>query len=102
MDKITPRGFRVVIVGAGVSGLVVANLLTRANIDFTLVEAHKDLFHPAGGSFGIWPNAARILDQIGCWEDIENSYPPFKVSHVRRPDGSPFITSHFTAKISSE
>ena len=102
MDETTIGAFRVVVVGAGVSGLVMANLLTRANIDFILVEAHEDIFHPAGGSFGIWPNAARILDQIGCWENIENSYPPLKVSYIRRPNGSPFITSHFTAKISSE
>ena len=102
MEKNLRRPFKVIIVGAGISGLVLAHLLSRANIDHVILEAHKDIIHPAGGSFGVWPNAARILDQIGCWDDIESSYAPLDVFYIRQPDGSAFITSNVAAKIASE
>ena len=71
MEEPKSRPFTVVIVGAGLSGLLLAHLLSQANIDFVVLEAHENIVHPAGGSFGCWPNAARILDQAGIWKHIE-------------------------------
>lgn len=102
MEKKSTRSFRAIIVGAGVSGLLLANLLTRANVDFVVLEAHDDIFHPFGGSFGIWPNAARILDQIDCWEDVEKACSPLTANHVRNPDGTSFIRSDFPQRIARE
>ena len=102
MNTEDPKPFKVVIVGAGISGLALAHLLARANIDFTLIEAHKDIVHPFGGSYGIWPNAARILDQLGCWEDIEKTGAPLETNYVRSQDGSPLIASRTYVKLAAE
>lgn len=102
MEKITIRPFKVIIVGAGISGLTLAHLLMKAGIEFVVLEAYKEIGPSAGGSFGFWPSCARILDQIGCWDDIESKGTPLEVNHVRRPDGRPFITSRMAASIYAE
>ena len=102
MEEPKLRPFKVVIIGAGLSGLLLAHLLTRANIDFVVLEAHKHVLHPAGGSFGCWPNAARILDQIDIWKDVETSGAPMGLNYTRNPDGSAFITSSISSRIADE
>lgn len=101
MEETKLRPFKVVIVGAGLSGLLLAHLLTQASIDFVILEAHKNVVHPAGGSFGCWPNAARILDQAGIWESVEKSGAPMGLNYIRKPNGSAFITSSLSSKIAS-
>lgn len=90
--------FKVIILGAGISGLLPADRLSRANIDFVVLEAYSDTFRLVGGRFGIWPNAARILDQVDCREDIENACEPLTADHVRRSNGSCSITSDIAAR----
>ena len=102
MEESKLRPFKVVIVGAGLSGLLLANLLTQASIDFVVLEARKNVAQPAGGSFGCWPNAARILDQAGIWEDVEKNGAPMGLNHIRRPNGSAFVTSRIASKVGSE
>ena len=102
MEKPASRPFKVIIVGAGISGLSLAHLLLRAGIDFVVLEAHSNIAPPTGGSFGLWPNCARILDQIACWTDIESKGTPVEISHVRQPSGLPFITSRIAARIRAE
>lgn len=96
------RTFKVVIVGAGLSGLLLAHLLIKAGIDFVVLEARKDVVYPAGGSFGCWPNAARILDQAGLWEKVEKSGAPMGLNYIRRPDGSPISRSSLASELATE
>ena len=102
MEEPKSRPFKVVIVGAGLSGLLLAHLLSQANIDFVVLEAHENIVHPAGGSFGCWPNAARILDQAGIWKHIEKSGAPMGFNHTRKPNGSAFITSSIASRVADE
>ena len=102
MEEPKPRSFKVVIVGAGLSGLLLAHLLTQANIDFIVLEAHRNVIHPAGGSFGCWPNAARILDQAGIWKYVEESGAPMGLNQTRKPNGTAFITSSISSSIANE
>lgn len=88
--------------GAGLSGLLLAHLLTQANIDFVILEKHRNVVHPTGGSFGCWPNAARILDQAGIWKKVEESGAAMGFNYTRRPNGSAFITSSIASSIASE
>ncbi|KAI8959570.1 putative monooxygenase [Daldinia sp. FL1419] len=62
--------FRVVIAGGGIAGLVLANMLEKFDLDYTLLEAHADIAPQVGASIGLFPNGLRILDQIGCYEQI--------------------------------
>jgi 2-polyprenyl-6-methoxyphenol hydroxylase-like FAD-dependent oxidoreductase len=53
---------KVVIVGGGVAGLSLANMLEKASINYSLLEAHPDLASQVGASIALLPNGLRILD----------------------------------------
>lgn len=62
--------FRVIIVGGGLGGLALASALDLGGIDFVLLEA-RDVINPAvGASMGLMGNGLRIMDQLGCYDDI--------------------------------
>ncbi|KAK2596121.1 hypothetical protein QQS21_006468 [Conoideocrella luteorostrata] len=80
------RPFRVIIVGAGVGGLVMSHALTRAKIDHVVLE--KGVVAPQwGASISIWANGARILQQLGCWEAIRAACQPLQMLYVRDASG---------------
>lgn len=58
---------KLIIVGGSVAGLSLANMLEQAGLDFIILEAYKDIAPQVGASIAIYPQFARILDQIGCW-----------------------------------
>jgi 2-polyprenyl-6-methoxyphenol hydroxylase-like FAD-dependent oxidoreductase len=73
-DKLSTRkDFKVIICGAGIAGLTLANCLERAGILYTLLEARSSIAPQVGASIGILPNGARILDQLGIF-DILRTY----------------------------
>ncbi|PWY93910.1 monooxygenase [Aspergillus sclerotioniger CBS 115572] len=63
------RPFHVVIVGASVAGLTLAHCLSSTSIEFTILEARSDSFSDGAG-LAILPNGARILDQLGLYQDV--------------------------------
>ncbi|KAJ9635448.1 hypothetical protein H2201_003110 [Coniosporium apollinis] len=65
-----PDHFRVIIAGGGIAGLSLANALQHANIDYVLLEARSLIAPQVGASIGLAPNGSRILDQLGCYDDI--------------------------------
>lgn len=81
------RPFRVIIVGAGIAGLSMSNALEKAGIDNVVLEKHADIVYPSGASIGIWPQATRIMDQIGCLDVLMKQCPPMRSSHSRLPNG---------------
>lgn len=58
--------FKVVIVGGSVSGLTLANMLEKLNIDYVVLESYKDIAPQVGASIGLQANGLGILDQLGC------------------------------------
>ncbi|OQD80097.1 hypothetical protein PENANT_c039G05353 [Penicillium antarcticum] len=64
--------FRVIIVGGGITGLALANMLERYHIDFAVSEKHEDLTETRS-----WIRyGARIPDQLGCFEKLESLSMP--------------------------
>ena len=61
---------KVVIVGGSFSGLSLANMLERFDIDFVLLEGHSSIGPQLGASVGLLPTGLRILDQLGCYDEI--------------------------------
>ncbi|KAI0001534.1 hypothetical protein F4779DRAFT_136274 [Xylariaceae sp. FL0662B] len=57
--------FRVIIVGAGPTGLALGNMLLAANIDFVILERHTRVLTESGACIMLWPHATRVLDQLG-------------------------------------
>ncbi|KAI9037688.1 FAD-dependent oxidoreductase [Aspergillus affinis] len=63
--------FRVVIVGGSIAGLTLAHSLHHAGIDYVVLEARDRIDPQVGASIGIFSNGARILDQLGVYDEIE-------------------------------
>lgn len=57
--------FRVIVVGGGPAGLTLAQCLSAAKIDYVLFERRPHVVEISGSGFGITPENARVLDQLG-------------------------------------
>lgn len=80
--------FRVIIAGGGIAGLTLANALQLGGIDFVLLERRNTIAPQVGASIGILPNGARIVDQIGCFDEILEEVEPLHHTANHRKDGS--------------
>ena len=49
------RPFKVVIVGAGLSGLLLAHLLIRIDVDFVILESHTNVVYQQAGVLDAGP-----------------------------------------------
>ncbi|KAI5927509.1 FAD binding domain protein [Camillea tinctor] len=89
------KNFKVVIVGGGVAGLTLANMLEKFDIDYILLESHGDIAPAVGASIGMLANGLRILDQIGCYDDIL-ALPQqlINTSHTRNSKGKSLFCYH--------
>ncbi len=87
---------RILIVGAGIAGLTLANLLEQQQMTFDIIERMPDWSHP-GYSLGIWPLGSRILKGLGLFNEFVKKTTPLeeyficnnqgkKISYVRIRD----------------
>lgn len=63
---------KAIIIGNGISGLVIANCFIKAGIDFIILEKEEEKKEYHGSDFFLHPNGIRLLDQLGIWEDIKH------------------------------
>ncbi|KFA49088.1 hypothetical protein S40293_07093 [Stachybotrys chartarum IBT 40293] len=68
------RPFRIIVVGAGLTGLVAANCLQKLGIDHVVLE--KGNIAPLKGGIALWPHSLRILYQLGVLEEIKKVAKP--------------------------
>lgn len=95
-------GFKVIIVGGGIAGLALANELQLAGVDFVLLEGRGVIDPQVGASIGMLPNGSRILDQVGCYEEIfdlcepitEGSMHKADGTHISKPTDTPILMAH--------
>ncbi|PYI23585.1 monooxygenase [Aspergillus violaceofuscus CBS 115571] len=92
-----PR-FRVVIVGGSIAGLTLAHCLLRQQVEFVVLEAHEEIAPQVGASIGIIPNGARILDQLGVFDDIIEATEPLRDAYFWKENGT-LITKNNAPKI---
>ncbi|OBS27896.1 hypothetical protein FPOA_01838 [Fusarium poae] len=86
MDNSKPK---VIIAGGGVAGLSLANMLERAGIDYVLLESYDRIAPQVGASIGLQSNGLRILDQLGCADELLSLVDhPLNNSYIRNPDGT--------------
>lgn len=64
---------KIIIVGASLSGLSLANMLEKSDIDYLVLESHTTIAPQLGASLGLLPSGLRILDQLGCYEAIQQT-----------------------------
>jgi 2-polyprenyl-6-methoxyphenol hydroxylase-like FAD-dependent oxidoreductase len=87
------RPFRVIVGGGGISGLTLANALEKANVDYILLEGRDTIAPQVGASIGLFPNGGRILDQLGCLEEVEAETVPLELYHNRYENGKLIYTA---------
>jgi 2-polyprenyl-6-methoxyphenol hydroxylase-like FAD-dependent oxidoreductase len=84
---------RVVIVGGSVAGLTLAHCLHHINIDFVVLEAGKEIAPQLGASIAVLPNGARILDQLGIFDEMKDMAEPLEQALTWTGDGKLLVDS---------
>lgn len=93
MDKEAP--FKVIIVGAGVTGLTLAHCLAKAGIDYVLLD--KGVVGPDfGTTITIQPHGCRILHQLGCLDEVLEGTAHMGGFKLYTPKGEKFANNDFT------
>lgn len=87
-DATTCKPFRVIIVGAGITGLSLSHALQLAKIDHVVLEKYDRVKSVKGAALILWPNAERIFDQFGFLASILETTTPVAAEHRRWPDGT--------------
>ena len=68
--------FRVIIVGGGLVGLLAAHILSQSGIQYVVLEQREVLARDGGASIGLYPQTARIFDQLGLFGAIQRIWSP--------------------------
>jgi 2-polyprenyl-6-methoxyphenol hydroxylase-like FAD-dependent oxidoreductase len=77
---------RVLVVGAGISGLAASILLARAGVDVEVIEVERSV-GSLGSGITLQGNALRILRQLGVWDEVAARGYAFDTLGLRSPDG---------------
>lgn len=77
------RLHQVVIVGGGLTGLSLALMLQKLDVDYVLLEAYKSVTPDVGASIGLLPNGERVLDQLRCYEALRARSMPVENILIR-------------------
>ncbi len=85
---------RILVVGAGVSGIAVARGLLRDGHDVTVFERRPDVT-AGGGAVTIWSNGATVLEQLGV--DMDGAGQPLSTVRVETSTGRPLTTFDVSA-----
>ena len=75
------------IIGAGIGGVAAAVALHRAGIDATVYERAAEL-REVGAGMMLWPNATRVLKELGLLERVAASSGPNRHFLVRASAGA--------------
>jgi FAD dependent monooxygenase len=91
-----PPPFKAIIIGGSISGLTLG-------IDYILLEARDTISPQLGASIIIMPNGARILDQLGVYEEMrEKIVTGMKRTWTRRGDGGALVASNEWPRVVEE
>lgn len=71
-----PANFRVLIAGGGPVGLTAALALSKANVEFTLLEKHRLVVSDAGSDLVLSPIGLRALSQLGLYSELSAASTP--------------------------
>jgi 2-polyprenyl-6-methoxyphenol hydroxylase-like FAD-dependent oxidoreductase len=86
--------FKIIIVGGGIAGLALANMLEKFDIDYVLIEARDEIASKEGAAIGLMPNGSLILEQLGLFEAVRAAAPDAEIrdSHIRESTGKSIIS----------
>ena len=87
---------RILVVGAGVSGISVARGLLRDGHDVAVFDQRPNVT-AGGGAVTIWSNGATVLDQLGV--DMTGAGQPLSAVRVMTSTGRPLATMDLDAMV---
>src|SRR6201996_5988683 len=87
---------RILVVGAGVSGISVARGLLRDGHDVAVFDQRPNVT-AGGGAVTIWSNGATVLDQLGV--DMSGAGQPLSAVRVMTSTGRPLATMDLDAMV---
>jgi FAD-dependent urate hydroxylase len=87
---------RILVVGAGVSGISVARGLLRDGHDVTVFDQRPNVT-AGGGAVTIWSNGATVLDQLGV--DMDGAGQLLSAVRVMTSSGRPLATMDLDAMV---
>ncbi|KAJ5679112.1 monooxygenase [Penicillium macrosclerotiorum] len=98
------RPCKVIISGGGITGLSLALMLEKEGLDYVLLEAYPHIVsNKSGAGICMLPNGLRILDQLGCYEDLLRLVGhPVDIINVRNPQGESLSCTEEWHKRTSE
>lgn len=64
--------FKVIVVGGGPVGLTAAHILSRADVDYVVLERRSSVHIDVGASLALWPQSLRVLSQLGLLERLQD------------------------------
>ncbi|OAQ98954.1 hypothetical protein LLEC1_00604 [Akanthomyces lecanii] len=79
-----PTKFKVLIAGGGPVGLTAALALSKANIEFTLLEKRRQAVSNAGSDLVLSPIGLRALSQLGLYSELSAASTP--LGAIQRSD----------------
>jgi 2-polyprenyl-6-methoxyphenol hydroxylase-like FAD-dependent oxidoreductase len=95
--------FKVVVVGGSLSGLTLANMLEKLNIDYVVLESYETIAPQVGASIGLQANGLRILDQLGCADTLLDLVDtPLNYQFLRDSEGKEILNFEGFARILEE
>ncbi|KAJ5807587.1 Monooxygenase FAD-binding [Penicillium robsamsonii] len=62
--------FKVIVIGGGPIGLIVAHALHHADIDFVVLERRPAIVEEIGASLVVYPTTFRVMHQLGILESL--------------------------------
>ncbi|KAK5659731.1 hypothetical protein OQA88_942 [Cercophora sp. LCS_1] len=91
--------FKAIVVGGGPVGLTAAHSLSRANLDFVVLESRPKIVLDAGSNLVLLPIGLRVLSQLGLLPDIEKASSPMsrfkRIDHEGKDIGDTLWFTHF-------
>ncbi|KAI1807291.1 hypothetical protein F4811DRAFT_506379 [Daldinia bambusicola] len=98
----TDREFRVIVVGGGPVGLTMAHTLSKAGIEYVVLERRPTVLEEGGASLVIAPNGMRAFKQLGLYERLREISVEFIGSQMCTEDGRQYnalsVVDEFTAE----
>jgi 2-polyprenyl-6-methoxyphenol hydroxylase-like FAD-dependent oxidoreductase len=98
-QSVKSSDLRVIIVGGSVAGLTLAHSLQRSGIKYIVLESRNEIAPQVGASIGILGNGARVLDQLGLFDDISAMAEPLSTFYIWSKSGRSISKSDTTTLI---
>ena len=96
------KSFKCIVVGGGPVGLTAAHSLSRANLDFVILESRPKIVLDAGSNLVLLPIGLRVLGQLGLLSAIESVSSPMarfkRIDHDGKDIGDTLWFTHFKEK----